>query len=62
MAKDGDYAQIKLPSGEVRRVRLELPRDSVWTIEVYLGNFESETFSVDGVAAGSHDLVWTLPR
>jgi len=44
------------------RFRLELPRDSVRTIEVYLGNFEGEIFSVDGVAAGSHDLVWTLPR
>ncbi len=26
MAKEGDYAQIRLPSGEVRMVHLELPR------------------------------------
>ena len=29
MAKEGNYATIKLPSGEVRKVRLELPLLSV---------------------------------
>ena len=27
MAKEGDYALLKLPSGELRRVRIDVPRD-----------------------------------
>ncbi len=40
--------------------RLLVPRDTSWTVDVYDAN--GTLLSVDGVAAGSHDLVWTLPR
>ncbi|MEQ1891310.1 MAG: carboxypeptidase-like regulatory domain-containing protein, partial [Planctomycetota bacterium] len=40
--------------------RLLVPHDTTWTVDVYDSN--GVLLSVDGVAAGSHDLVWTLPR
>lgn len=40
--------------------RLLVPRDTSWTVDVY--DSSGVLLSVDGVAAGSHDLVWTLPR
>ena len=40
--------------------RLLVPRDTTWTVDVYDSN--GTILSIDGVAAGSRDLVWTLPR
>jgi len=38
MAKEGAYAQVRMPSGEVRKIQSRLPRD-----HRQLGNLDHET-------------------
>src|SRR5436305_5253618 len=52
MARDGDWAQIKLPSGEVRRVRVEC-----YATIGQVGNLEHENISI-GKAGRKRWLGW----
>jgi len=60
LAPGASEAEDLVQATFLRALRLLVPRDTSWTVDVYDSN--GVLLSVDGVAAGSHDLVWTLPR
>jgi large subunit ribosomal protein L2 len=53
LAKEGEYAQIRLPSGEVRKVLM----DCVATIG-QVGNLEHENISIGKAGRNSADRAW----